>query len=152
MTDNPYAPPKAEVAERAAVAPTVRPREITRAVCLLWALWVIDIVDTAFEWNGQVASRGLRSVLWEYGLVYGLSALVYVRLLKGSPWARIAQALVALVGVTAISLMAVRQVVFGVPIPGHGLAEALLMIAGNAYAAWLLFTSPGKEWFRKRVG
>jgi hypothetical protein len=153
MTGNPYAPPKAAVSD-VAVAPTFeRPRQVTRAVWLLWiSLVVADLLSVANSAiNGGVAGTprlGFLLVLFPIGLLFAW--WIYGKVQKGRNWARI----LLLIGV-ALAPLNVYVTLAKSLLADHRLLPLLVQVVPwplNAWACWLLFTSPGKEWFRKRAG
>jgi hypothetical protein len=152
MTENPYAPPKAAINEVTAESPAARPREVARAVWLSWigiALGdILNTVDTAL--HPAVGRPGLL-VTVVVGLPLGILIAWWIngKILKGRNWARILQ----LIGLLSVPLT--LYTILTNPMYAQSRVMPLVAQAMTwplyAWSTWLLFSSPGKEWFRKRA-
>lgn len=152
MSDNPYAPPNAPVSEVASEALAVRPREVTRAVWLSWSSLIVG--QLLYLANALVDGKGYRPILLmslAIGVPLGLLLAWWIngKILKGRNWARI----LLLLGVI-LSPISIRTILLS-PVYASGRVLPLvaqgIQVPLSAWGCWLLFTSPGKEWFRKRT-
>ncbi len=151
MNGNPYAPPQAAVSEVIPGPPAVRPREVTRAVVLLWIGVVIgDLFSLIDAWvnRGRPGVPGLVVAL--IALPIGLLIVWWFtgKILKGRNWARILVLISVLLLPFNIWFVAINPAM-----TGQRLLPVLTQVGPwplYAWACWLVFSSPGKEWFRRR--
>jgi hypothetical protein len=152
MTENPYAPPKAAVREVAVEVLAARPREVTRAVWLSWIGIVLgDILNTVDGALHPAAGRPGLLLTVVVGLPLGILIAWWIngKILKGRNWARILQ----LIGLLSapLSIYTILTSPLYAQSRGMPLVTQAVTWPLYAWATWLLFVSPGKEWFRKRA-
>ena len=150
MTENPYAPPAAPVAEVVGDESRQRPKQIT------WAVWILSIASLI------VLAPGLLLLLFSLiddgpfpialvGIYFGFACIAFgvIRgISKGKNWARIVLICsYVLVILTVIIALRVSNSRMGIVDTG----VLLVQIALHACACALLFLSAGKEWFVSEV-
>ena len=147
-SENPYAPPKAVVAdEPEQVIP--RPRVVTVAVWMLWIEVALSSLSALLRMGYSSQAVVVISVLIGAVLLQGLSALLIYKIWKGRNWARITYLVLTLLAILAWFQMA-AALPNGVKfVPA---VETLLPLVGttlDVVALFLLFV-PGRAWFRRR--
>jgi FtsH-binding integral membrane protein len=149
MDRNPYTPPQSlvvDVPEEDRLEE--RPSRVSTAVRLFWIELAISVFHAAWNWNSSadVVLEGV-VVLVEVATL-GFEAWVIYKISRGRNWARI----VALVSVSLAVLLFVgtfKQSFARSPTSvALGVTETVL----DAIALYLLFTGPGRRWFRARLG
>ena len=148
MSRNPYAPPQAPLSEAAwANERGPRPPQVTWAVRLLWIELAVSGVDEVLGWPR--VNEWLRQIL-AGGVVLGLltfEAWVICQIARGKNWARWVALVSAVFGVL-ISLRTLRETMVDSPIAV--VLEPLALVL-DAVALYLLFSAPGRAWFRRSV-
>jgi hypothetical protein len=137
--DNPYAPPKSDVAvpiPRAAAA--ARPSPVTRAVRLLYLSLPLMVLSTAYDYEGLPGEAVF------YAVATLLLAWLYSRIGRGRNWARITFLVLTLISVPA---MVEHYPELRADAVWH-LVLDLTVLAMEFAAAYLLLTRPAASWFR----
>jgi len=148
MPRNPYAPPKASVADPVGAPPLVRPVVIRRAVQLLWIAFGIGLL-------GGISHAGSPGEPWSITLgflaVYGaILAWLIVKVARGRNWARITYLILAVLSdVDSVSSLRPLQGFYGAH-PGVLALDLAGMVVEGA-GVLLLFTRPANAWFKARV-
>ena len=159
MSENPYAPPAAEVADVSREAALERPQIVTIGIWLLWLQVLLSIpapVISAFTAmaDGHVGRRVLK-------LIFVLSIIAFTALLtwragQGRNWARIGHVVMLVLRIASMfaTYMAIRTLmpdrvssVFSFDDPLQTalfLSNHLLSIA----AVTMLFTASASDWYR----
>jgi hypothetical protein len=147
MSDNRYAPPTAPVQD----VPSSRrlgsrPREIVLAVQLAAAGYLLGMAVLVATWGyfSRLQSPGALIVNQAVSLL--ISVWLYVRVYEGKNWARITLLVLTLLGSLFAFGSAFMNVVAAAP-----MLSKIQMVAGlciNLIILWLLFISPGREWFK----
>jgi uncharacterized membrane protein (DUF2068 family) len=151
MDHNPYSPPQTEVREAPADDTGARPRQVTLAVRLFWAELAVGVVQyaTTLKSTGteDAGPAIVAFTLVFIGALFIAEAIVIYKLWMRRNWARY----VALVS-TVLSLLGVVQSMNRgrLTIAAGEMGFSVLELMLDAVALVLLFTSPGKEWFKKR--
>jgi hypothetical protein len=147
MDHNPYSPPQTEVREP--INPDdagPRPRQVTWAVQCFWVELALGVPQTALQIaNGQIRQYIVATLIL-IGVISASEALVIYKISTRSNWARYV-ALVCTVLGTMIWISSARAAASSASIALNVIAT-LLDIA----ALYLLFTRPGKDWFKTRAG
>lgn len=149
MSDNRYAPPTAPVQD---IAPerklSVRPREIVWAIQLAVVGYLLGLVVMFVSWDYFSKLQSMGSLISNQVISLGISLWLYVKIYAGRNWARITLLVLSLLGSLMafsslfMNLVAAAPMVFKVEMfVGFGL---------NLVILWLLFASPGREWFKTR--
>ena len=127
--------------------PCERPIQVTRAVILLWVSLGFGLAIGALDWQhlASIQSPGFTIYIAVFGLA--IMALLIYKISLGRNWARI----------TVLVLM-----VFGALPYVSDLADmfrssmfvgflSLAQLGLQLFALYLIFTNPGKTWFRAKV-
>jgi hypothetical protein len=151
MSHNPYSPPTAEVADVAVAHSMEKPVQVVWAVRLLWSSVVLsfvrDIVQFGYIWSmGELPTATLVGGLIG-GLIGFLIAMWFIgKVSAGRNWARIVILVLMLLGIASLPMLW----------PYLGAATPIQLIVGATQQVLtlvvliLVFTSPGKFWFRPR--
>jgi len=103
MSDNPYAPPAAKVADVETDRAMERPREVTLAVWLCWLSIVVAlpaIVDGYIEFVVQETDRAASiGYIVINVMMYAIGIWVILALSRARRWARVAYVALALLGI-----------------------------------------------------
>jgi len=139
---NPYAPPKAVVAE---VESTIaRPPAVNTAMKLLWVSFALTFVEVALDWEGSVAGDA-RTFLIFASLGIAITLWLYLKIRVGRNWARITYLVLTVISGPFV-FIELPEIAQRAPIAaGLTLIDLFLVL----YALYLLFF-PGREWFRAR--
>jgi hypothetical protein len=143
MPQNPYAPPTALVRDRGpdrAIAE--KPAQVTYAVWLLWLAIPLSIPASMYEYERMPADEKDPVLLLFYVVIYAIAMAINVLVSRGHDWARI---LTLLLFVVALATFIFDEYTAYPFVP---LASNLVVLILDAIALYLLFTSPGKLWFR----
>jgi hypothetical protein len=148
MSDNRYAPPTAPVQDVAPIQMGTRPRQIVWAVQLAAAGYLLGLIAVALSWDyyshlqpvgrmiaGQVA--GVLVAVWLYYKIY-----------IGRNWARITLLVLSILGCLGLIATLFTNLVAALPV----LAKVRMVVGVgiNLIVLWLLFLTPGREWFKSR--
>jgi hypothetical protein len=150
---NPYAPPKAVVADASSATEPARPAAVTRAVQLLWAAVAVSFVSGIL--NAYLTETpGVSRALYLGSLVIGWSVgfLIVWWILssigKGKNWARIVQLVLFVFGILGVLM------VFRMPQEVSAIIWLLyaVQMGLNLWGMILLFSAPANAWFREMKG
>ena len=155
MSESPYAPPKAVVADVDSRGPPgARPWQVGRAMACLWVAFGINIANSLWtllvQPPPQVALMNPIFLAIMYALGFLLAAWIYFSAGKGRNWARI----IVLI-FSALSLLGLPFVAYQVNAGAATLVAAIAAVVIaclKAYLAYLLLTSEAREWYRSMKG
>lgn len=148
MSDNPYATPKAPVADIPPSTPAAeRPPEVDRAVKLLWIKYGIGIGAVIGSWDYNIRLQSPIAIIAGQCLGFAIALWFYRQILRGRNWARITLPVLLLFSI-AIFATKFGSRIFSL-LPPLAKASMLLGIPIYLYVLWLLFFSPGRKWFEK---
>ena len=144
MDHNPYSPPQTEVREPVAPEDTIpRPRQVTWAVRCFWTELALGVPQFILQLSNGEIRQYLVITLITIGVLSALQAWVIYKISNRRNWARyvslVATVLSALMGLGGSSTM--------------NAGSLTIMVIGlllDCAALFLLFTRPGKEWFKPR--
>lgn len=148
MATDPYAAPKSRVADKPARrAIETKPKEVHRAVWLLWLCIPIWIPASIYEYfRASVDARSAVAVGLALVVLVFLVLLYFIN--RGHNWARIAFLVITLLSfVAALGQFAELK---DYSLVYLGLNIVLLLI--DALVIYLLFTRPGSLWFKRVSG
>jgi hypothetical protein len=150
MERNPYAPPVSVVADPAE-ARGQRPKEVTRAIQVLWISLIVGAVSSIL-FLGLNSSGGEQLILLiGTGIALGFRAWIIAKIAKGRNWARILFLVFLILGlafvVFSVLAMPVTQTMYRAQ-PMRGVLT-LVNYALEIYTAYLLLTAPAREWFKQ---
>ena len=149
MVNNPYAPPSAAISLVEVLnLPRVRPAEVRRAVQLLWLSYGLGLLSVAWSWSYYTARQSVTAVILQRALGMVIAIWLYGKLYQGRNWARVLTLVTTILGMLSILTPPVWKTLVALPV--FSWVVVLINYVIYSYALWLFFTSPGKEWFRKR--
>lgn len=126
-----------------------RPRQVVLAVQLAAASFVVGLLVMFLTWDYYVTLQPVGQMVATQIVTLAILVWLYAKIYAGRNWARITLLVLTLVGMLGIFSDTAVALYRGAPMLakvwmfiGHGLSLVTL---------WLLFLSPGKEWFRKRA-
>lgn len=143
---NPYAPPKAVVAEPLEGELTMAPPPVKTAMKLLWTSFALTFVEVALDWTALTAEIAqLFFAIW-LALASLLQVWIFLNIARGRNWARITW-LVIFAITLPFSFIDLPELAQRVPVAaGLTLIDLFLVV----YSFYLLFF-PGRGWFRKHA-
>lgn len=152
MNDNPYAPPKAVVADPV-IDPAARnrPPEVTLAARLLWVALALGAFNAIVD-SARLATAGSVSPYFVVGsvagslLVLGLLAWLTHRIAHGRNWARIVFLLMFVMGIPIFLLQ--LPAMFATSVFATAISAAISVL--QMIALYLVFLGAGSHWFRRR--
>ena len=143
---NPYAPPKALVAESPDDSLPEAPPPVKTAMKLLWISFVLTYVEVALDWTAMTAETGLIFFAIWMALMTALQIWIYLKIARGRNWARIVWLVLFAISLP-LSFTHMVELAQRIPIAaGVTLIDTFMVF----YALYLLFF-PGREWFRART-
>lgn len=124
-----------------------KPRSVTLAVTLLWISFAIGLIRMLVDPSGLKAVP-FPAIVWPIAAVItAFFCLIIFKIAAGRNWARITFLVVFLVslvlGLPALMAEFLRNPAFGL----LSVVSSLMQLC----AVILLFTSPGKSWFRTKA-
>jgi hypothetical protein len=148
MTDNPYAPPKATVAD---VSPEgearIRPREIALVLKLAAAGYVFGLVAIALSWDYYSKLMTPAGLVVNQVFSLALAAWFYYKIYMGRNWARWVLLVSSVLGSILVFSRIFLEIVYSAPpLAKFSMVVGLVI---NLSILWLLFVSPGREWFTR---
>jgi hypothetical protein len=145
MDRNPYSPPQTEVREPVEPDPAgPRPARVAVAVRLFWIEFAVSVVQGGLDFYSAADGFARVAVVVGASLSLPLEALVIYKIARRRNWARF----VALGAVIISALLwfgAIRQGISADPVTGIMGAVELVI---DGIALYLLFTNPGRQWFK----
>jgi hypothetical protein len=142
MAQNPYAPPTAPVKDHGpdrAIAE--KPKQVTYAVRLLWLAIPFGIPGSIHEYRHMPEDQQDPAFLAFFILGYVVAIALNVLINRGHNWARI----LTLIFFVAFVALFYEYVTY----PFLPLACDIVTLTLDGIALYLLFTRPGKLWFRR---
>jgi hypothetical protein len=145
MDRNPYSPPQTDVRET--VEPDragPRPARVTLAVRLFWTEFALSVIDSGWSFFSAADNFLRASVLVGSALSLPLEAWVIYKISRRRNWARFV-ALGAVIVSTLLWFSLLRQ---SISRDSGSLILGALELVIDAIALYLLFTNPGRQWFK----
>jgi hypothetical protein len=148
MSNNPYAPPSAPVDDVVALqASMTRPRQIVLAVQLAVLGYVLGLVVLLLSWSYYTSIQSATMLIVSQALSLVVFVWLYAKIYAGRNWARITLLVFTLLGFLGLlSETTVKLIMAG---PAVAKVQMVVGLGLNLTILWLLFLSPGREWFRK---
>ena len=146
--DERYSPPKSPVADITPTQGPLRqpPRQIVLAIQLAVASYCLRLLAVIVSWDYYFRLQPVVMIVLTLGFSFVVSVWLYWKIYSGRNWARITLLVFTGVGVLAIvggglgRFMATVSIVAKIStFVGTGITFVVL---------WLLFLTPGREWFR----
>jgi len=151
MNDNPYAAPKAKLADPEPGAVPEWPWSVIRAVQLLWSTFALNVVVTlmlafAPQPGTSVAVKVVTTAI-NLLVTFGLSWWFYGAAWKGRGWSRWVQVILGIIGLMfTYMLKKMYPALFALPWYVEGLTNLATVI--NAIGVGLLFAPSANAWYR----
>jgi hypothetical protein len=148
MSDNRYAPPGAPVHDVPLPRQmNTRPREVVLAVQLATGGYLLGLAVIVMTWDFYSRLRSPSALIWNQALSLIILVWLYTKIYAGRNWARVTLLVLSLIGALFSFNRTFMNIITGAPM----LAKINMIIALgiNATILWLLFISPGREWFKK---
>jgi hypothetical protein len=140
VSNNPYSPPKALVADPSTeVAQTSPPHEVTVATRFLWYSVAAGAISIVLDLLGTIGRSSFGIPVIPLLAIGVLSWLTY-SISRGRNWARIAFLVVFVLGSPVLYLLQ-RTVIVR--------AASVVILVLELVALYLLFTGVGARWFRR---
>ena len=149
MDHNPYSPPQTEVLEAPSDDNSPRPRQVKLAVRLFWVEFAVALMQFVTALPSTTKGRDPAAVtiyVAVLGMEFAAEAIVIYKLWVRRNWARYVALISSVLGLLEFAQAIGRgRLTSGSGELGMEAVELML----DAVALFLLFTSPGKEWFKK---
>ncbi len=146
MSQNPYAPPTAAVADPPPPTPIPRPREVTVAVRLLWLSFALGLSSglERMEWVDVMESTVGLVVM---GVYSGLLVWLILKIARGRNWARVVYTILLLLSYVSICS---GWYTYFLAYRGHAELVALdvLDTLSDIAGLYFLFTRAANAWFK----
>ncbi len=124
------------------------PREVRRAVGVLWLSLLLAFIATIIDWR-HVSRDGVGFTVFVQIFSDGLLALLIWKISQGRSWARITWLLLFAGGVLIVVLFIVYSRTYRAGVFGSTFTTVIFAIqtAIQLYATVLLFTAKARAWF-----
>ena len=151
MSESPYTPPKARIDPpvRSDQGLIERPREIVLAIQLTIFGYVLGWAGLLVSWDLQMSLQTPGQFLLTQAIGIAIVVWIFYKIYQGRNWARILLLVSVLLGSIMFFVPTTTEVIKATPI-----VVKMSMIANyiiDVVVLWLLFISPGKHWFDKRL-
>ncbi len=121
-----------------------KPVEVVRAVNCLWASLALGFVKALMDMQHLSAQAAPAFTNFVLVTVIAFSAFLIYKIAQGRNWARITDLVLTALG--SLLYLPMLMTEFGrSPVLG---AFSVVQLGLQIFALWLLFTSPGKVWFK----
>ena len=149
MNENPYAAPKAHVTDvESAPADRARPPQIKLVIQLAVANYLLALAVAIFNWQFYAQRTGIIGFVVSQALGLAIGIWFYYKIWQGRNWARIVLLVFSVIGMAVSLTSFYRSELAAMPT-----AVKRLTILGTIVSfvvLYLLFISPGREWFVKQ--
>jgi hypothetical protein len=151
LNQNRYAPPAAPVTD---VLPTQtamqRPRQVVVAVQLAAINYVFGLAGLILSWDYFGSLQPIGALIFNQVFSLAIFAWLYSKIYAGRNWARITLLVLFIIGMLFTLSRAIVTLLEAAPLIAK--AQMLIGLLTNVAILWLLFLSPGRDWFRKHRG
>jgi NADH:ubiquinone oxidoreductase subunit 6 (subunit J) len=153
MNDNPYAPPRAAVSDFDP-QPLIRPRNVVRAVRLLWLSFFCVFPATLYELiNIPPDTTPLENIIVNVlavGLAFVIAWVINRAAWRGRNWGRWVQTVLWILATFALVFLAVRWPRLDPDaMPWYLMVQYLVQHLINLIALVLLFSPTANAWYRE---
>ncbi len=124
--------------------PVLKPVVVRRAIGLLWASLAIGALKTPLNWAYLTSRASGAFNAFVIIFTFAVTAFFIWKIDQGKNWARIVFLVLFLLGVVPFVFIVRSEFARS---PASGLLSTL-QFGLQAVAFFLIFTSPGKEWFQ----
>ena len=128
--------------------PLLKPVAVRRAIGLLWASLAIGALKTPLDWAYLTSRASVAFNAFVIIFTFAITAFFIWKIGQGRNWARIIFLVLFLLGVVPFVFIVRSEFARS---PASGLLSSV-QSGLQAVAFFLIFTSPGKEWFQPRRG
>ena len=122
-----------------------KPAIIQSAISLLWASLAIAAVKVVLDWANFVGRGSAAFTAFIMIFTFAVIGFVVVKIGQGKNWARVIFLVVFVVGIVTAFLTLRSEFAQSRLLGILSIVQAAL----QATALYFIFTSPGKEWYRK---
>ena len=122
-----------------------KPPEIGRATSLLWASLAVGLVKTPMQWANLTARASIAFTGFILVFTLAIISFLILKIDQGRNWARIVFLVFSGLGFLPF-LFVLRSEFARSPALG---TFSVLQVGLQVFALFLIFTSPGKEWFSR---
>ena len=123
-----------------------KPKPVAVAVTLLWVSYVMGLARGLMDFSALTAVASLAYVVFVMFFTFVLIAYLIYRIAAGENWARIAFLVMLILGL----IPTLPQLIKEWSTAPFAATLSVLQLAIQAYALFLLFTSPGNSWFSRK--
>jgi hypothetical protein len=128
--------------------PVLKPAAVRRAIGLLWASLAIGALTTPLNWAYLTSQASGAFNAFVIIFTFPITAFFIWKIGQGKNWARIVFLVEGLLGVVPFVFIVRSEFARS---PASGLLSTV-QFGLQAVAFFLIFTSPGKDWFQPRRG
>ncbi len=128
-----------------ATAALERPIEIGRAVNCLWVSLAIGFVKSIIGMQQMSDQASALFVNFILITVVAFYAFITLKIARGRNWARITYLILTVIGLP-MSVPTLAMEFMTLPVLGF---LSVASICLQLYSLWIIFTDPGKSWFRR---
>ena len=128
--------------------PVLKPVAIRRAIGLLWASLAVGVAKTPLNWAYLTSRASGAFNAFVIISTFAITAFFIWKIGQGKNWARIVFLVLFLLGVVPFLFIVRSEFARS---PASGLLSTV-QCGLQVVAFFLIFTSPGKEWFQPRRG
>ena len=153
MTDSRYTPPVAPVHD---IPPPIRditrPREVVLAIQLAVANYLFGVAVIVLTWSYYSRFQSTGALITNQVFSVAISLWLYAKIYAGRNWARITLLALSVFGAAFTGFFSLNRTFVNI-IAGAPLISKVQMAVGLVFTLmilWLLFVSPGREWFKNR--
>ena len=122
-----------------------KPKSVSRAVKLLWLSYIIGLIRLPMDFSALTATGSLAYPLFVAFFTFVVIGYLIFRISVGENWARLTFLVLLIIGLLP-TLPQIMNEISRAPLTA---AFTITHISIQAYALYLLFTSPGRDWFIK---
>ena len=123
-----------------------RPARIKKAVALLWLMLGLGLISYALQWHYVTTLRGIAFAIYVAFAIFVVVAWLIHKISRGRNWARITF-LLLLIAVYVLALLQLRSGIGRFDVAAF---IGILQLLTQSWALYLMFSEPGRRWFRKR--
>jgi len=151
MSESPYTPPKAPIdpPSYSGQLELQRPKEVLFAIWLVIAGYLVGWVGVFVTWDYQLSVQAPGEFFLGQAFGTAIAVWIYYKIYHGRNWARILFLISVVLGLVSLLIPMVIEILKAAPA-----FMKVVMISGhlvNLAVVWLLFFSPGRHWFNKRI-
>jgi hypothetical protein len=149
--DERYAPPKSAVEDVTPKEPLPQrpPRQIVLAIQFAALSYVVSLTGIGLEWDYYLQTRSITTIVVSLACSVGIQAWLCWKVYRGRNWSRITMLIFKGIGIAGLIVGGLGNLLLS--LPPVVIVTSSIGIGLTLAALWLLFLSPGREWFRTRA-